>query len=72
MYDEIFQALAEGGDALLPKPFLDRGFDGVIRWKLRASEIFSVCHTCEGAKLGLYDQCGTHSYQGSSYIMTSA
>jgi hypothetical protein len=29
-YDEIFQALAVEGDVLLPKPFLDLGFDSAI------------------------------------------
>jgi hypothetical protein len=41
MYNEISQALAVDGDILVPKPFLDLGFDGVIRWKLPASETFS-------------------------------
>jgi hypothetical protein len=42
-YDEIFQALAV---ERLPKPFQDLGFDGVIRWKSPASEMFfSVCQT---------------------------
>jgi hypothetical protein len=40
MYNEIFQALAVE-DGLLQKPFLDLSFDGVIRWKLPASEMFS-------------------------------
>jgi hypothetical protein len=31
-YDEISQALAVG-DVLLPKPFLNLGFDDVVRWK---------------------------------------
>jgi hypothetical protein len=39
-YYEIFQALAIEGDVLLPKPFLDLGFDGVVRWKSPASEGF--------------------------------
>jgi hypothetical protein len=38
-YDEIFQALAIG-DVLLRKPFLDLGFDGVVRWKSLASKVF--------------------------------
>jgi hypothetical protein len=33
MYDEIFYALAAEGDILLPKPFPDLGFDGVVKWK---------------------------------------
>jgi hypothetical protein len=37
-YKGIFQALAE--DVLLPKPFLDLGFDGVIRWISPTSEMF--------------------------------
>jgi hypothetical protein len=40
MYNEIFQALVVDGDALLPNPFLDLCFDGVIRWKLPATEMF--------------------------------
>jgi hypothetical protein len=32
MYDEMFQALVVD-DLLFPKPFLDLGFDGVVRWK---------------------------------------
>jgi hypothetical protein len=40
MYDEIFQALAVEGYVLLPKPFLDLGFDGVFRCKPLASETF--------------------------------
>jgi hypothetical protein len=40
IYNEIFQALAVGGDVLLPKTFLDLGFDGVIRWKSPALETF--------------------------------
>jgi hypothetical protein len=31
MYDEIFQALAEEGDVMLLKPFLDLGFEDVMR-----------------------------------------
>jgi hypothetical protein len=31
-YDESFQAQAVEGDFPLPKPFLDLGFDGVVRW----------------------------------------
>jgi hypothetical protein len=38
-HDEIFPALA-ARDVLLPKPFLDLGFDGVVRWKSRPSETF--------------------------------
>jgi hypothetical protein len=34
------QALAVEGDVLLPKPFLLYGFDGVVRWKSPASEMF--------------------------------
>jgi hypothetical protein len=41
-YDEIFQALAVEGDILLPNPFLDLAFDGVVRCKSPTSEIFSV------------------------------
>jgi hypothetical protein len=40
MYEEIFQAVAVEGDVLLPKPFLDFGFKGVVRWKSPASEMF--------------------------------
>jgi hypothetical protein len=40
MYDEIFRALTVEADVLLPKPFLDLGFDGVVRWKTPASEMF--------------------------------
>jgi hypothetical protein len=40
MYDEISQALAVEGDVLLPKPFPDPGFDGVVRWKSPTSEMF--------------------------------
>jgi hypothetical protein len=40
MYDEIFQTQAVDGDVLLPKPFLDFGFDGVVRRKLPASDVF--------------------------------
>jgi hypothetical protein len=40
-YDEIFQALAVKGGVLFPLPFLDLGFDGVVRWKSPASEMFS-------------------------------
>jgi hypothetical protein len=36
----MVQALAVDGDVLLQKPFLDLGFDGVVRWKLPASETF--------------------------------
>jgi hypothetical protein len=36
MYSEIFQALVIG-DILLPKPFLDLGFNNVIRWKFPVS-----------------------------------
>jgi hypothetical protein len=39
--DEIFQALVVEGDVLLLKPFLDLRFDGVVRWKLPISEMFS-------------------------------
>jgi hypothetical protein len=39
MYKEIIQAMAVG-DFLFLKPFLDLSFEGVIRWKLPASEIF--------------------------------
>jgi hypothetical protein len=39
-YDKISQALAVQADVLLPKPFLYFGFDGVVRWKSPASEIF--------------------------------
>jgi hypothetical protein len=50
-YDEIFQALAIEGNFLHQKPFLDLGFDGVVRWKTPASEMFfSVCQTCERPK----------------------
>jgi hypothetical protein len=38
-YDEIFQTLAVG-DVLLPKPFLDLGFNGVVRWKSPALKMF--------------------------------
>jgi hypothetical protein len=38
-YDEIFQALAVEQDVLLPKPLLNLGFDGVVRWKSPASEV---------------------------------
>jgi hypothetical protein len=37
-YDEIFQALVIA-EVLLRKPFLDLGFDGVVRWKWPASEM---------------------------------
>jgi hypothetical protein len=37
-YDEIFHVLAVE-DLLLPKPILDLGFDGVVRWKSLASEM---------------------------------
>jgi hypothetical protein len=30
-YNEIFQALAVEGDISLPKPFMDLGFDSVVR-----------------------------------------
>jgi hypothetical protein len=40
MCDEIFQTMAVEGDVLLLKPFLDLGFDGVIRWKSLAWEMF--------------------------------
>jgi hypothetical protein len=40
MNDEIFQALAVEGNILLLKPFLDLGFDGVVRWKLLAKKTF--------------------------------
>jgi hypothetical protein len=39
-HDEIFQALEVERGVLLPKPFLDLGIDGVIRWKSAASELF--------------------------------
>jgi hypothetical protein len=39
-HDEIFQALAVGGNVLLPKPFLDIRFDVVVGWKLPASEMY--------------------------------
>jgi hypothetical protein len=39
MYDEIFHSLTIEGDILFPKPFLDFGFDGVVRWKPPASEM---------------------------------
>jgi hypothetical protein len=39
-YDEIFQAVVVEGGILLPKIFLDIGFNGIIRWKLPASEMF--------------------------------
>lgn len=39
IYDKIFRALVVG-DILLLKPFLDLGFDSVIRWKLPDSEMF--------------------------------
>jgi hypothetical protein len=46
-YDEIFQALA-AADVLLPKPFQDLDFDGVVSSKSPASEMFfSVCQTRE-------------------------
>jgi hypothetical protein len=37
-------------DVLLPKPFLDLGFGGVIRWKSLASEMSSVYQTRESPK----------------------
>jgi hypothetical protein len=37
-YDKIFQALAAKGDVLPVNPFLDLGFDGVVRWKSPASD----------------------------------
>jgi hypothetical protein len=40
IYDGIFQALAVEGNVLLPKPFLDLGFDGVVRRKSPFSEMF--------------------------------
>jgi hypothetical protein len=42
MYYEIFEALVVGGGILLPKPFLDLGFGGVIRWtsNLLSSDMF--------------------------------
>jgi hypothetical protein len=40
-YDEIVQALVAEADVLLPKPFLDLGFDGVVKRKSPASEMFS-------------------------------
>jgi hypothetical protein len=39
-YDETFQTLAVKGDVLLTKPVLDLGFDGVVRRKSPASEVF--------------------------------
>jgi hypothetical protein len=41
IHDETLQALAVEGDVLIPKPFLDLGFDGAIRWKSPSSETFS-------------------------------
>jgi hypothetical protein len=38
--DGIFQALPVEGHILIPKPFPDLGFDGVVRWKLSALETF--------------------------------
>jgi hypothetical protein len=61
MYDEIFQAMAVEEDALLPKPFLDLGFNGVVRWKSPASGMFfSFPHTSKstGNKSGLYGGWG--------------
>jgi hypothetical protein len=40
MYDEIFQALMLEEDSLLPKPFLDLGFDSVIRRKSASYKFF--------------------------------
>jgi hypothetical protein len=40
MYNEIFQVLAVEDD-LLPKRFLDLGFDNVVRCKLLALKMFS-------------------------------
>jgi hypothetical protein len=40
IYVEIFQAVEVQGDGLLPKQFLDLGFDGVVRWKSPPSEVF--------------------------------
>jgi hypothetical protein len=39
--DELFQALVVEAGVLLPKPFLDLGIAGVIRWKLAVLEMFS-------------------------------
>jgi hypothetical protein len=39
MHNGISQTLAAQGDVLLLKPFLDFGFNGVVRWKSTASEI---------------------------------
>jgi hypothetical protein len=45
MYKEIFQALTLDKNVLIMKPFLDFGFEGVVRWKSLVSEMFfSVSH----------------------------
>jgi hypothetical protein len=51
-HDEIFQALAAEGDVLPPKPFLDLGFDAVVRWKSPASKMifFSLCQRRESPR----------------------
>jgi hypothetical protein len=42
--------VAVEGNVLLLKPFLELSFDGVIRWKSLALEIFSVCQTRESLR----------------------
>jgi hypothetical protein len=73
-YDEIFQALAVAADFLLPKPFLDPGFDGVVRWTSPVSEIFSqlVKHVKVqgGPQSGLYGGWGGGSINGLGIRMS--
>jgi hypothetical protein len=50
-YVDIFHSLAVEGGVLLPKTFLDLGFDCVVTWKSPASEMFfSVCQTSESPR----------------------
>jgi hypothetical protein len=49
MYDNILQALAVEEAIMFLKPFLDLGFNGVIRWKSPALEMFS--HTAKHVKV---------------------
>jgi hypothetical protein len=70
-HDEIFQALEVEGDALLTKPILDLGFDGVVRWKSPASLVFFqfAKHVeVQGGRVGAVRWAGW----GPSHVMTSA
>jgi hypothetical protein len=56
-YVYVFQDLAVEGDVLLPKPFLNVGFNVIVRWKPLASKMFlqRTNVTVQGAVSGL---CG--------------